>query len=156
MLPSGATMVVGAAPKVGTVLTSERFSELFRSLSGHDREVRELRSWLRATAASYFAAKRALHAAYRRIEGLEGENRRVRGELHVAENNANRHAEDSMVLQGRNKELSGRLEEAEAVLKAYADPNNWYEDSLEGDGWVRKYGERGWEPAQHALGKEKA
>lgn len=45
------------------------------------RENGEIRSWLRACAASYFAARRALGAAYERIEGLEEENRRLQANL---------------------------------------------------------------------------
>ena len=72
--------------------------------------------------------------------------------------NTGDHTVVSLAMEAREKigELSGWVEELEEALKAYADSSNWYEDSIEGDNWVRKYGERGWEPAQRVLRGEQA
>lgn len=80
---------------------------------------------------------------------LEDENAELRDDLA-----AERDRCASLALQSeaarRIPALEKERERLRGVLATYADRENWYDDSVEGDKWCI-VDERGWEPAQRAL-----
>ncbi|MDP9474420.1 MAG: hypothetical protein M3R38_01755 [Actinomycetota bacterium] len=78
------------------------------------REARRKAQEAREDAEAYASPVHSTHDLADLIDALAGEVESLRRELYFTENNANRHAKDSFVLQKQNADLSRRLQEAQA------------------------------------------